>query len=347
MKIYRITLVILFSLCDIPAVSEPASAYIYNDYRDSLITLQQDVAQIYLELQQKNSQAVYQQALQAIEKTAALIGHAEIASHHMHSGFQGSLKGQMELLLEFGLSEKQKKDLLDLGYTEKDIADTMKSLAYYNDHYYRAAAGFSPEQREQFSLMGLTDAQMSQLQVAVTNHYTQIHTLEEEIKHHQRELLYVQFSLSIAALKILDQEDKGKKSDNLKRGEEKLLGSIKNISKDQSSLERVKAFSKQVFKAAEQKIRNGESQYMVDFFVGLQIHCGAVTALHGDVTFGLVEIKSYEGVLSQCISPERLVLFACNESLDSPELDFAESDFAGNIEESNEGNNTGWIVAVV
>lgn len=348
-----ILIVILFSLCDIPVIC-PASESVskdysvYNDYRHSLIALQQDTAQMYLELPQKNPQAVYEHVLQVIEKTAVLIGHAEIVSHDVN-GFQGSLKGQMELLLEFGLSEKQKKELLDLGYTEKDIVKIMKSLAYYNDHYYHATGGFSPEQREQFLSMGLTDAQIKQLQVSVTDHYTQIHTLEEEIKHHQRELLYVQFSLSIAALKtLLDQGYEGKKSDNLKRGEEKLLKAIKNVSEDHSSLERVKAFSKQVFKAAEQNIRSGENKCMVDFFVGLQIYCSAVTALHGDVTFGLVEIKSYETVLSQCISPETLVLPVCNnESFNSSEPDFAEPAYTGDIEESNEDNNTGWIVAVV
>ncbi|MBU7017228.1 MAG: hypothetical protein HXS44_06940, partial [Theionarchaea archaeon] len=100
---------------------------------------------------------------------------------------------------------------------------------------------------------------------------------------------------------------------------------------------------------AEQKIRKGEPQYMVDFFVGLQIHCGAVTALHGDKEFGINEIKSYEGVLSECILTERV------ELLTQPALigDSLSSDttpvpgFVGQIEESNEDNNAGYIILIV
>lgn len=347
-----LSLLLFVTMCDIPAFSQPTSEYeIYNDYRNSLITLQQDVAQLYLELQQKNPQAVYQHILQITEDTAALIGNAEIASHNVYKGFQGSLQGHLELFFQYGLSEKQKKELLDLGYTEKDIAEIMKSLAYYNDYYYHAVEEFTPEQVQWFYSMGLTDTQIIELQTKIRDHYTQIHTLEEEIKQHQIELLYVQFSLSIAALKmLLDQENTDKKSDNLKKAEEKLLKAIKNVSDDRSSLEHVKAFSKQVYKAAEQKIRNGESQYMVDFFVGLQIHCGAVTALHGDTAFGLTEIKSYEGILSECISNiESILLHGQNEpvteQLQSP--DASVTDFVGQVKESNEDNNSGYIIVVV
>ena len=157
---------------------------------------------------------------------------------------------------------------------------------------------------------GLTDQQISELQTKIHDHYTQIHTCEEEIKEQKTELLYIQVTLSIAVLDILlNQEDRGNsKSDDLKNAEEKLLEAVSCMAEDQPSLEKVKAYSKQVYKAAEQKIRKGEPQYMVDFFVGLQIHCGAVTALHGDKEFGIKEIKSYEGILSECILTERVLL---------------------------------------
>jgi hypothetical protein len=340
-------------VCDIPALpgslsDDPYKAY--NEYRTSLLALQQDTAQLHLELQQKNPEAVYHHMLQVIEDTAALIGNAEVASRNTYDGFQGSLRGHLELLFDHGLTEKQKTDLLSLGYTEEDIGELLESLAYYNDYHHNAVEGFTPEQVHWFSSMGLTDAQIFELQTTISNHYTQIHTVEEELKQHQKELLYIQLSLSVAALKVLlDQENKGKNtSDGLENAEEKLLEAIKTVSEDQSSLEHVKAFSKQVYKAAEQKIRKGEPQYMVDFFTGLQVHCGALTALSGDTEFGVREIKGYESILSACLLDESIQAQSAlaTEELLSPDAD-AVLDFVGQVEESDEDNNAGYIIVIV
>jgi len=341
-------------MCDIPVSEHVSEDYrVYTEYRTSLIALQQDIAQLYLELQQKNLKAGYQHVLQTIETTAVLIGKAEAASHNVYNGFQGSLRGHLELICEYGFSEEQKRDLMNMGYTGEDIAHIKKSLAHYNDYYYHAAEEFNPEQIQWFSSMGLTDAQILDMQTAICDHYTQIHTLEEEIKQHQTELLYIQVSLSLAALKmLLDQEDKGKgRSDELKNAEERLLEAIATVSEDQSSLEKVKAYSKQVYKAAEQKIRKGEPQYMTDFFIGLQVHCGAVTALHGDTEFGLTEIKSYEHVLSECIRTERSESFYEQNTPVDDQLPSSDTvsvlDFTGQVEESDEDNNAGYIIVVV
>ena len=350
-------IVLLFVMtCDIPAFSSPTSENykVYNEYRTSLITLQESIAQLYLELQQKkNPQAVYNHMLQAIENTAVLIGNAEVASHNVYNGFQGSLQGHLELFCEYGLSEEQKRNLMNLGYAEEDIAEIEKSFAHYNDYYHHATERFTPEQIQWFSTAGLTDEQILELHASIRDHYTQIHTLEEEIKQQQTELLYVQVSLSITALKmLLDQEDKGRdKSDELKKAEEKLLEAILTVSEDQSSLEHVKAFSKQVYKAAEQKIRQGKDQYVVDFFIGLQVHCGAVTALNGDTEFGLMEIESYENVLSECITTDRSVPFHAQSAPVDPQSQSRDAvsvlDFVGQVEESNEDNNADYIVVVV
>ncbi len=355
MKITALTLIIVLFLtvCDVPVFSESVSEdpyRVYNEYRTSLLALQQDIAQVYLELE-KNPQAVYEHMLQVTERTAVLIGNAEIASRYVEDGFQGSLRGHLELLLEFGPSEKQKNDLMNLGYTEEDIAKILDSLAYYNDNYHRAVEGFTPEQIQRFSSMGLTDAQIADLQARISDHYAQIHTLAEEIKEQQTELLCIQISLSAAALKVLlDSKSTGKgKSDELKNAEEKLLEAITNVSEEQSSLEKVKAYSKQVYKAAEQKIRKGDSQYMGDFFIGLHVHCGAVTALNGDPEFGLREIRGYESALSECISTERSVSSLVQStpggesSLDSVSVPA----FVGQIEESDETNNVGQIIVLV
>lgn len=353
---FGLIVILLVMTCDIPAFSSSASENykVYNEYRASLITLQESIAQLYLELQQKkNSQAVYSHMLQATENTAALIGNAEVASHNVYNGFQGSLQGHLELFCEYGLSEEQKRDLMNLGYAEEDIVEIEKSLAHYNDYYHHAAEEFTPEQIQWFFSAGLTDEQILELHASIRDHYSQIHTLEEEIRQQQTELLYVQVSLSIAALKmLLDQEDKDKdKSDELRNVEEKLLEAILAVSEDQSSLEHVKAFSKQVYKAAEQKIRQGKDQYVVDFFIGLQVHCGAVTALNGDTEFGLVEIKSYEHVLSECISADRSVPFHAQNAPIDPQFQSRDAvsvlDFVGQVEESNEDNNADYIVVVV
>ena len=351
-----VVIMLLLMNSDIPAFSEPVSEdpySIYTDYRNSLIALQQDIAQISMELQQgKNPQAVFEHVVQTVEKTAVLIGNAEIASHNVPNGFQGSLRGQLESLLEFGLSEEQKSTLVNLGYTEENIAEMMKSLAYYNDFYYHASRGFTSEQLQWFYSIGLTDTQILELEANIFDHYTQVHTREEGIKQQQTELLNIQLNLSEAALRILvDQEDKGKdKSDELKNAEEKLLEAIQTGSEDQSSLEKVRAYSKQVYKAAEQKIRKGEEQYVADFFIGLQVHCGAVTALNGDTEYGLTEIRSYGSVLSEWVSHERAALLS-ELSSSSGEETFTDSatapGFVGQVEESNEDNNTGYIVLII
>ncbi|MGC1123239.1 MAG: hypothetical protein WBA22_19310 [Candidatus Methanofastidiosia archaeon] len=135
--------------------------------------------------------------------------------------------------------------------------------------------------------------------------------MKEEIKKQQSDLLYVQLSMSAAALRcLMDAQVKAEKSagdpKSLETAEEKLLKAIQEVSTDQSSLERVKACAKQVYKAAEQRIRKGETQYSLDFLIGLQVHCGALTALYGDPEFGIRGITMYEAVLSDCIaSPER------------------------------------------
>jgi hypothetical protein len=224
------------------------------------------------------------------------------------------------------------------------------SLAYYNDYYHHASRGFTPKQVQWFHSIGLTDAQISEVQTAIKNHYTQIHTLKEEIKNHQTELLHTQILLSISALEILlDQENKShNRSNRLEKAEIKLFEAIQTISEDQSSLEHVKAFAKQVYMAAEQNIQRGEDQYMVDFFIGLQIHCGAITALNGDFQFGLKEIKSYESVLSQCIWGEKISSSVQDEHAGESKLDtIPVPDYEGEIEESDEDNNVGYITVIV
>ncbi|KYK37679.1 MAG: hypothetical protein AYK18_18250 [Theionarchaea archaeon DG-70] len=122
------------------------------------------------------------------------------------------------------------------------------------------------------------------------------------------------------------------------------MQAIGNVSQNHSSLEQVKVFSKQVYKAAEHLVRKGEEQYYVDFFVGLQIHCGAVTALNGDLEFGLEEIQSYEYVVSECVaSPERPAPSPVREKSVFVETTSFKTDFVGQVEELDETNNMGVV----
>jgi len=356
---------LVLMVCDIPALSELVSEdpyHIYSEYKDSLCTLQQDIAQIHLELRQgKNPPAVYEHMLQTVELTATLIGKAELASHNIHDGLQSSLQSHLELLLTQGLSEEQKTDLINLGYTEEDINNLLNSLLHYNDYYHHVITGFSAEEVEWFYSLGLTDEHIAELQDDIYHHYTQVHRFQQVVKHHQEELMYIQVVLSVAALQTLlelDHQEQSKiKSDELQNAEEKLLEAILNVSEDQKSLEHVKAFSKQMYKAAERRIRKGEEQYFLDFFVGLQVHCGALIALYGDPEFGLTKIRLYEGVVSECVaSPERSELPSAQNSeqpsfqgdtVPMTRLMEQTEEFEGQIKESDETNNMGWITLLL
>lgn len=368
-----LSLIIVFMLmvCNVPTFSESTSEdpyKVYSEYKHSLFMLQQDIARIYLELQGKNPQAVYEHMLQSIESTATLIGKAEIASQNVHDGLQISLQAQLNVFFLLGFTKEQKTDLLNVGYTEEDIDELLKVLAYCDDHNYHAITGFSTEEVEWFRSWGLTDEQITELQASICDNYTKIRTNQELVKEHQSELLYIQIILSLAALQTLtelDDQKKNKDKSELHDSEEKLLEAISNISKDHSSLEKVKTFSKQTYKAAEQEIHRGNEQFLADFFIGLQIHCGALTALNGDPEFGLAEIRLYEGVLSECMmSSERSAPYFAQAGGQSAFQDAVSKTFLrdighvpsflgqaeepkGQVEESDETNNAGWITVLV
>ncbi len=350
-KILGLLLVTILSVmvCNVPVFSEENEREyeIYREYRDSLYMLQSDVTRLYFEVcQGKNPQAVYEHLLQMCEQTAELTGKAEEASHNLHTTVQVSLQDYLEVLLVLGLSEEQTQNLRTLGYTEEDISNLEKWFLYYNDSYHHAVTGFTEEEVERFHLLGLTDLQIAELQSVLSDHYTQVHGASEVVKQHQRELLQIQMTLSFAALQSLREVEKKKdkeKDSVLLNAEGKLLESILTISEDQPSLEHVKAFSKEVYKAAEQEIRKGNTQYTVDFFIGLQIYCGAVTALNGDPELGLREIQLYRNVLAECSSsPERPVQqVSYTQSGSVPPSSAEILDFVGQVEESDETNNMG------
>ncbi|MBU7017677.1 MAG: hypothetical protein HXS44_09220 [Theionarchaea archaeon] len=349
-----IIVTLLITLCDIPVFSEPApdEYVVYREYREDLLRLQEETARVYLELhQEKNPQAVYEHVLQVIHQTAVLLGDTEAASMDIDYDLQPSLQNYMEMLLLLGLNEEKMAHLMDLGYTEEDIVKFMDWILTYNDFNHHAMTGFTPEEMERFYSAGLTDAHIADLQAFINDYYASPHTVQEGVNQ-EKGLQHIQISLSLIALKILEEnhvKNKEKDTDRLQNAEGNLAVAIQNIS-DKPSLEKVKAYSKEVYKAAEQKIRNGEHQYRVDFFVGLQIYCGSLTALHGDRECGLAQIHVYGNVVSECaLSPERPIL----EPVPSGEYEALVEqsspfrDYIGLVEESNEANNMGVTVAFV
>jgi len=86
--------VLLLMMCDIPLISESEGGdpyKLYKEYRNSLYALQKDITQVYLEIDKKNPQTVYEHILQVIEKTARLIGEANTAPKNVHENLQISL----------------------------------------------------------------------------------------------------------------------------------------------------------------------------------------------------------------------------------------------------------------
>jgi hypothetical protein len=356
-----LTLILFLAFCNIPSLPgdtediDNTDFPVYREYREDLYSLQKDLTLLYMELQQgKNTQAVYQHTLQVIETTALQIGKAQYASQDIHDALQVSLQDHLEIILLMGLSDNRKESLTDLGYTDEDIAEITEWLATFNDFHNYAVTGFAPEERERFYQAGLTDDQISELQDVLVDHYSTLHTASQVVKEQQTELLDIQTTLSIAALKLLleGSPEKGKKKDDgpgLQNAEEKLIEAIQVLSESQSSLEHVKAFSKEVYKAAEQKLRKGKAEYLADFFIGLQIHCGALTALNGDTAMGISEIEVYTDSLRECSLSDMRSYSPLQAYEESAPVYTAHplGDFVGDVEELDETNNLGVALVFV
>jgi hypothetical protein len=337
-----LVVILLMMTCDIPASESDDTYHLYKQYRDDLYTLQKDITHLYGELNQgKNAQAVYEHLLQTVEKTAVLLGKAELASKDIHENLQISLQDHIELTLVRGLSEPHKENLAALQYTEKEITELLDWFVHYNDYNHHAVMGFTPEEMERFYHLGLTDAHIDELQTIMNDHYTHMYTAQQFVKEHQTELMHIQVSLSMAALPILSElNTHTKEKSTLQNVEEKLLKAMLTVSDDKPSLEKVKALSKQMLKTAEQKVRKQSNEYLVDFFIGLQIHCASLTALNGDTDLGLSEIRFYKKCISECISSERPPVLM-SENLDLGQSNFPIKGFVGLIEEFDETNNMG------
>ncbi|MBU7043242.1 MAG: hypothetical protein HXS47_06585 [Theionarchaea archaeon] len=350
---------ILLSLCNVPAISEePDSDSLYREYRNDLVNLESAVHALLHEINTgKNPQSVYEHLLQVTLQAATLRGTLYPASQSLQDTMHISLQSYLEILLDPELSNQYLLEWQEKGYTQEEIEHILKWILYYNDFSYHSARGFSPEQRAWFSSAGLTESDIEELQHHITSTYEDPRTTQEMVTLGQEQLLTIQLSLSVATIQTLREIEKGgNKSKNEiknKRGDEGKIDHLLRVEGDLTgmyehpmthlSLEHVKARSHQMIKAAEQVILSGSPEYCIDFFIALQIHCAAVTALSGDPERGINEFLRYELALQECAgSPERLSLQSSDisSSLSPPSHSPANlGNLVGNVEEWHEENN--------
>jgi len=354
-----LTISILLAICNVPVISEePDHHSLYREYRNDLVNLESGVHMVLHEINSgKNTQSVYEHLLKLALQAATLRGTLYPASQSLQETMHISLQSYLEILLDPELSQQYLLDWQEKGYTQEEIEDILKWILYYNDSYYHSAQGFSSEQRAWFSSIGLTESDIEELQQHISSTYEDPYTTQEMVTLSQEELLTIQISLSIATVQTLLEIEKGenkpKNEIKNKKGHEEKIDHLLRVEGDlaemyenpiiHSNLEHVKARSHQMIKAAEQVIRSGSQEYSIDFFLALQIHCAALTALHGDPERGTQELLLYELALQECAgSPERPSLLShdisssLSHSFHSPAN---LGDLMGNVEEWHEENN--------
>jgi hypothetical protein len=347
---------LLLTVYQVPAISENPDPY--AQYLRELEDLESGVHAVLQDLNTgKNPQAVYEHLLQLTFQTATLRGTVYPASQSLEDVMHISLQSYLEILLHPEVSERHLSRLQEKGYTSEEITRILEWVLYYNDAYYHSARGFSTEQRAWVASLGLTGSEIEELQQHIASRYTDIHTTRDMIPLHQEELLTVQISLSMAALNtVLEIEKSSKRSKNEnKKGNEqidRLLKIERNLAElyetehpfTHSSLEWIKAHSYQMIKAAEQVIRSDSTEYGTDFFLALQIHCAALTALSGDHERGTQELLKYHSAIQESAeSPERSSLSRDISlsliSSQSAQLPDPLENPVGNVEEWFEENN--------
>ncbi|MBU6999465.1 MAG: hypothetical protein HXS51_01760, partial [Theionarchaea archaeon] len=231
---FSLVAILVGAVLNVPVLETAEDEFPFTEmYRDDTDALQKELAQVYFEVQQgKSAQAVYEHVLQLAERVAVLLGEGELAFQEMdeketEERIQGSLQDCMEIFLILGLSDR-KSELQNLGYSEEDLSRMREWILEYNDWYHHASSGFNSQEREQLHAMGLTDDEISEVEAFVRAHYSEICTTTETLQQQQTELLYIEVSLSVLALKLLEESGQGKssKEDRLREAEGDLLAVI-------------------------------------------------------------------------------------------------------------------------
>jgi len=284
-----------------------------NDYKEDLFDLNKKIAKVYQELNDSqksgNDESTYVNIVETAEETAELIGKTnQLAKLLLVSGFETastSLSNQLLDVAVNGFSPEVKDKLLQAGYTEQDIATLEKKITEYNAYLYRISTqGFNSEEIQNLRNAGYTDTDMENLRNRISQRYSTNFTATEQLNASKNELYQVEVMLSILSLKLLinSTEEKGKISqeqiEHLGKLEKKLLEDIAKLNTEEK-WNKIRDDGKELYKYSEMLIKKSGnvSAFSVDYFIGMQTHLAAITALEGDEGFALNVINSYKHAL--------------------------------------------------
>lgn len=282
-----------------------------SEYQEDLLDLNEKIAKVYQEINEgKKGKETYPHAIKAAKETAEMIGKTnELATLMSESGFETgttNLSSQLEDIAIYGFSSEVKDSLVQLGYSSEDIEALETKTTEYNAYFYRISTdGFNSEEIQGMKDAGYTDSGIENLENSITLRYSSDMNAAEQLNASKSELYQLQTTLSILSLKLLmdSSKEKGKISkkqkEHLYKLEKKLLDDI-----DKGKWNHIKDDGKELYKYSEMLIKksNNASEFSVDYFIGLQMHLAAVTALEGDEAFALNVIDTYKLALEDLAS---------------------------------------------
>ncbi|RMD95630.1 MAG: hypothetical protein D6813_00015 [Calditrichaeota bacterium] len=284
-----------------------------NDYQEDLFELNKKIAKIYREIntgpKSRGWESIYVHSIETAEETAELIGGTnKLATLLSTSGFvteNTSLSSQLLDVAVNGFSPETRESLIQAGYTSQDIALLETKVLEYNAYLNRISAeGFNSEEIQTLREAGYNDSEIEALEEGIRQRYSLSFSAVDQLNASKYELYQVQVVLSVLSLKLLinSSDEHGKvSSEQLEHLGELEQELIEDISKSNSknNWEHIRNGGKEIFKYSEMLIKKSgnASAFSVDYFIGLQVYLGAITALEGDEAFALNVIDSYKPAL--------------------------------------------------
>jgi len=295
--------------------------YDISDYQKDLLDLNEKVAEVYQDLNmgdEPRSKSSYVHVVGTAEEASKLIGKTNklvaLLSGSEFESTNTSLGSQLDDVGITGLSSELKDDLIEAGYTLDDIEALEKKLIEYNAYLYRISTdGFSPEEIQSLRNAGYTDEDIENLKNKITQRYFSNFNAGEQLNASKNELYQVQATLSILGLKLLINSSEGKgeispeQIEHLGKLEKRLIGDIDKLG-EKEKWNHIRDDAKGLYKYSEMLIKKADnaSEFSADYFIGMQMHLAAITALEGDEKFALDIINSYRLALED-LANERLV----------------------------------------
>lgn len=279
-----------------------------SKYQKNLLKLNEKIAKVYQELD--DGKEPYSHAVKAAEETAEMIGKTNaLAALLSESGFDTgttNLSSQLQDVAIYGFSAEVRESLIQMGYTPEDIEALETKITEYNAYLYRISnEGFTSEEIQSLKDAGYTDSDIENLERAISQRYLSDLNAAGQLNASKNELYQLQTTLSILALKLLieSSEEKGKISMEQMRHlgelEEKLLEDI-----DKGKWNHIRSSGKELYKYSEMLMKKSDnaSEFSVDYFIGMQMHLAAITALEGDEEFALSVVNTYKLALEDLAS---------------------------------------------